>query len=120
MEHQKQPIVARWSHRCLLWALCAGLCASSAAWSTEAAANGFASRAGQKIADFRLHDFRGKEHALSEFKDRKLVAVAFLGTDCPLAKLYAPRLAELAAEFEKQGVAFVGIDSNSQDSLTDI
>jgi len=75
---------------------------------------------GKKVGDFRLHDFRGKEHALSEYADRKLVVVAFLGTDCPLAKLYAPRLAELAAEFEPQGVAFIGINSNFQDSLAQI
>jgi len=78
----------------------------------------FVSRVGQKIDDFRLRDFRGKEHALSDFQNSKLVVVAFLGTDCPLAKLYGPRLAELATEFEKQGVAFLGINSNSQDSLT--
>ena len=46
--------------------------------------------------------------------------VAFLGTECPLAKNYAPRLKELAAEFEKDGVAFVGIDANVQDSLSEI
>ena len=46
--------------------------------------------------------------------------MAFLGTECPLAKLYAPRLVELAAEFKDRGVAFVGIDSNQQDSVTEL
>ena len=48
------------------------------------------------------------------------MVVAFLGTECPLAKLYAPRLVELAAEFKDRGVAFVGIDSNQQDSVTEL
>ena len=42
----------------------------------------------------------------------KRVVVAFLGTECPLAKLYAPRLAELAKELPKDKVAFVAIDAN--------
>lgn len=46
--------------------------------------------------------------------------ICFLGTECPLARLYAPRLAELAAEFEPQGVRFIGIDSNRHDSLDEV
>lgn len=46
--------------------------------------------------------------------------ICFLGTECPLARLYAPRLAELAAEFEPQGVRFIGIDSNCHDSLDEV
>ena len=46
--------------------------------------------------------------------------VVFLGHECPIAKLIGPRLAEFAAHYEGKGVAFIGIDSNSQDSLSDI
>ena len=46
--------------------------------------------------------------------------LAFLGTECPLAKLYAPRLAALAKEYESRGVVFVGIDANRQDAATEI
>src|SRR5262249_1958583 len=46
--------------------------------------------------------------------------MAFLGTDCPLAKQYGPRLAELAKEFERRGVSFLSIDANQQDSMTAI
>src|SRR5690606_15291927 len=48
------------------------------------------------------------------------VIVVFLGTECPLAKLYGRRLAEIAAEYEPRGVQFVGIDSNVQDTLQKI
>jgi peroxiredoxin/mono/diheme cytochrome c family protein len=75
---------------------------------------------GRKIADFSLRDYRGKTYKLSDFADKKLVVIAVLGTECPLAKLYAPRLADLADEFESQGVAFLGLDANRQDSLTEI
>jgi peroxiredoxin/mono/diheme cytochrome c family protein len=65
---------------------------------------------------FKLQDFRGAWHELNEVKDRKIVVLAFLGTECPIAKVYAPRLAELARNFEKKGVAFFGVDSNEQDA----
>jgi peroxiredoxin len=74
---------------------------------------------GKSIADFSLPDYRGKVYSLADYKD-KLVVVAFIGTECPLAKTYAPRLRDLAAEFEKQGVAFVAIDANQQDTLSEI
>jgi peroxiredoxin len=70
--------------------------------------------------DFRLPDYYGRERSLAEFADRKLLVLVFLGTDCPLVKLYVPRLIALAAEFESQGVAFIGVNANRQDALTKI
>jgi peroxiredoxin/mono/diheme cytochrome c family protein len=75
---------------------------------------------GQAVEDFTLRDHRGAERSLGDWHDSKLVVVVFLGVDCPLAKLYGPRLADLAAEFEPRGVAFVGINSNRYDSVTAI
>ena len=49
---------------------------------------------------------------------KKLTVLCFLGTECPLAKLYAGRLQKLAEEFES--VRFLGINSNVQDSVDDI
>jgi peroxiredoxin/mono/diheme cytochrome c family protein len=72
------------------------------------------------IADFTLRDYRGREWSLKELADRRLVVVAFLGTECPLAKLYATRLRDLSSQYELRGVSFLGIISNRQDSLTEI
>ena len=79
-----------------------------------------ASRVGVAAPEFDLRDSYGKAYRLDDFADSKLVVVAFLGTDCPLVKLYAPRLNELAAEYASRGVAFVGINSNRQDPITKI
>lgn len=79
-----------------------------------------AAKIGIKAPAFTLSDFRGKAFNLTEMKDRKLVVVAFLGVECPLAKLYGNRLTNLAAVYEKQGVGFVGINSNQQDSLAEL
>ncbi len=75
---------------------------------------------GDSVQDFTLQDFRGKQVSLSDFADQQLVVLAFMGTECPLARLYAPRLEELASNYADQGVAFVAIDANSHDSLTEI
>lgn len=72
------------------------------------------------IAEFTLANHRGAEWSLSDVADSKLVVVAFLGTECPLAKLYGPRLAELQEQYKDRSVAFVGINSNTQDSMTEI
>jgi peroxiredoxin len=73
---------------------------------------------GKKIDNFTARDFRGKPASLADFSQHKVVVVAFLGTECPLAKLYAPRLAKLAADYQAGGVAFIAINSNQQDSIT--
>ncbi len=52
--------------------------------------------------------------------DSKLRVYAFLGCDCPVAKLYARRLDELRERFGSQGIEWVGVMSNPQDSLEDI
>ena len=65
---------------------------------------------------FKLQDFRGAWHRLDDVRESKVVVIAFLGTECPLASLYAPRLAELARAYEKKGVAFFGVDANQQDA----
>jgi peroxiredoxin len=69
---------------------------------------------------FNLQDFRGAWHRLDDTGKGKVVVLAFLGTECPLASLYAPRLGELARAYEKKGVAFFGVDSNPQDAPSDL
>jgi peroxiredoxin/mono/diheme cytochrome c family protein len=83
------------------------------AWAAEP-------EAGKRIANFRLNDYQGAAHALDDHGKSKLVVVAFLGTDCPLANRYADRLVELSKEYEPRGVAFLAIDSNKQDSLAEL
>ena len=75
---------------------------------------------GKQISGFELHDYLGAAHQLDEWAGKKAIVVVFLGDECPIAKLIGPRLAELAARYEDKGVAFIGIDSNSQDSMSDI
>jgi len=77
-------------------------------------------RVGRRIDDFQLQDSTGKEIALSDFPDRRVVVVLFMGTDCPLVKIYMPKLMAFAEEFAERGVAFLAIDSNLQDSRSEL
>ena len=74
----------------------------------------------QTVNDFRLTDHRGNEFSFTSFRDARLTVIAFLGTECPLAKLYGARLEALSQEYRKRGVKFVGICSNAQDSQQDV
>src|SRR5262245_31885242 len=74
---------------------------------------------GKKVENFSLPDIHGKACSLADYQG-KVVVLAFVGTECPLVKSYAARLRELAAEFESQGVVFLGVDSNLQDTLTEL
>jgi peroxiredoxin len=76
--------------------------------------------AGRQIGDFTLGDCRGTSWSLGDFPDAKLVVVAFLGTECPLAQQYSSQLVELSEKYKDRGVVFLGINANQQDSLTEI
>ena len=58
-----------------------------------------ASPIGEQIKEFTLSDHLGTKHSLGEWKAKRAVVVVFLGVECPLAKLYASRLNELALRY---------------------
>src|SRR4051794_28901686 len=60
------------------------------------AARGEDAALGRKIEQFSLVDTHGKTHTHAEFADRKALVLVTLATECPLARAYAPRMAELA------------------------
>lgn len=70
------------------------------------------------MPEFRLVDSAGVPHTSSQWKDRELIAIVFVGIECPLVQQYAGRLAQLAHEFPTVG--FLAVDANSQDTLQEI
>jgi peroxiredoxin len=75
---------------------------------------------GALVADVTLTDVSGKPRALSEFKGKKAIVVVFVGTECPIANLYFPGLAEMQKHYADKGVQFLAINSNDQDSFADV
>jgi peroxiredoxin len=70
-----------------------------------------------RLDDFELRDYHGRTHRLDEWGNSTVLVLAFLGNDCPLVKLYAPRLNELENEYASKGVRFIGINANQQDQV---
>src|SRR4051794_28796383 len=81
--------------------------------STRAAEPG---KVGLPVENFTLKDSAGKEHSLADYKDRKAVAVVFLGTECPINNAFLPVLAELHHTYSAKGVQILAINANRQDT----
>ncbi len=72
---------------------------------------------GRIIDGFRLEDPRtAKVIALADLKDKKAIAVVFLGTECPINTAFLPVLIDLHKAYHEKGVQFLGINANRQDS----
>ena len=69
---------------------------------------------------FQLPTLDGQLVSIEKAPDVKATVVCFLGAECPLVKLYSPRLTSFANEFATQGVRFVAVNSNRQDTVDDI
>lgn len=104
-----------------LWFMCLGVCLGVLYSSDRSAqADEQPIPIGKPAPEIALSDFGGKEWTSADFADKKVVVVAFLGVECPLVQQYAGRLGDMAREWAPKGVAFVGVNSNQQDSLAEI
>jgi peroxiredoxin len=74
---------------------------------------------GTKAPPFRLPDPHGKWVSLDDFHDAPAFLVVFMCNHCPYVKHIRSRFAELAKEYQAQGVGVVGINSNDIESYPD-
>ncbi|MCI0708414.1 MAG: thioredoxin family protein [Ignavibacteriae bacterium] len=74
----------------------------------------------KKFENFTLDDYNGTKHSLADFKDSKAIVVMFIATQCPISNAYNERMAELYKDYKGKDVAFVGINSNKQESVEEI
>jgi peroxiredoxin len=76
---------------------------------------------GAAAPDFRLTAIDGKTLSLAEAaRSHKAVVVMFIATKCPYSNAYNDRMRDLAAAYGKQGVLFVGINSNKTEPLAEV
>jgi peroxiredoxin len=83
-------------------------------------ANEWPLRNDERIADFSLKDLEGQTWDRARLSSFKALVVTFVGCECPLARLYATRLQELQKQFPDDSVVWLLINSNQQDSLTEL
>ncbi len=74
---------------------------------------------GTKAPDFSLPDPQGSTVKLAEFAGAPALLVIFMCNHCPFVKHVAGALANLAADYQKKDVAFVGINANDVERFPD-
>jgi len=69
------------------------------------------------LKNFTLTDTNGKEQSFDNLKGKNGAVVVFLSAQCPVVKLYKERINKIAADYQAKGINFVGVNSNSTESL---
>lgn len=84
-------------------------------FSTARAEDNFA--VGSTMESFSLPDVDGKMQSLNDLKGEKGTVIIFLSAQCPVVKGYNRRISQIAADYKSKGINFIGINSNSTESL---
>lgn len=74
---------------------------------------------GTRAPAFSLPDTEGKLVSLEDYKDASALLVVFLCNHCPFVKHILPHFVELAGEYQRRGVAVVGISPNDVSNYPD-
>jgi peroxiredoxin len=72
---------------------------------------------GSTVENFKLSDINGVEKSFNDLKGEKGTMVIFLSAQCPVVKQYNDRLNQVVADYKAKGINFIGINSNSTESL---
>jgi thiol-disulfide isomerase/thioredoxin len=72
---------------------------------------------GAKAPDFDLPGVDGKNHALKDFADAKVLVVVFTCNHCPTAQYYEGRLKALVDDYMDKGITVVAISPNDENSV---
>jgi len=71
------------------------------------------------LPHFSLPDFNGKTWTERDFQDAPALLVVFICPHCPYVKHVRKAFAQFASEYEKKGLAVVGINSNDSIAFPD-
>ncbi|MGE0128212.1 MAG: redoxin domain-containing protein [Blastocatellales bacterium] len=70
---------------------------------------------GNPAPDFALTDLNGKSHSLKDYRGKSVIVI-FISARCPISKAYNDRIRAVADEYTKRGVAFLGVNANTDES----
>lgn len=75
----------------------------------------------KEVPNFTLKDATDKAHSLKDLShEKKAIVVMFISTQCPVANDYNERIVALYDDYKDQGVQFIGINSNRNESVEEI
>jgi peroxiredoxin len=86
---------------------------------TASAADTSGPQVGKPAPTFDLKDVNGKEHKLADYAG-KIVVIQFQSATCPWERAYQPILNGVSDKYKDKGVVFVGINSNSSETVEKI
>ncbi|HQX55356.1 MAG TPA: redoxin domain-containing protein [Pyrinomonadaceae bacterium] len=72
---------------------------------------------GAKMVNFSMPGIDGKVRTLNELQGKNGAVIVFLSAQCPVVKSYNARINEIVADYRSKGINFIGINSNSTESL---
>ena len=72
---------------------------------------------GTTLENFSLPDTDGKIHSFKDLKGKNGAVIVFLSAQCPVVKAYNERISQIAADYAAKGITFIGINSNSTETL---
>ena len=75
----------------------------------------------KEVPNFTLKDAMDKEHSLKDLSHEKTATVViFISTQCPVFNHYNERIIALYNDYKDQGIQFIGINSNKNESVEEI
>lgn len=75
---------------------------------------------GQKAPEFTLKDLQGNEVPFSKISKERITVVDFWSVQCPYSIAWEERLTAIYQEYQKKGVAFAVLNSNSTEPGAEI
>src|SRR5437588_1516512 len=73
---------------------------------------------GHPAPDFSLPGIDGKTHTLAEYKNARLLMIAFISNHCPDSHAAESRIKKLVSDMKGKSFALVAINPNNPDGLS--
>lgn len=75
----------------------------------------------KEVPNFTLKDTTDKARSLKDLShEKKATVVMFISTQCPVSNDYNERIVALYDDYKDQGIQFIGINSNKNESVEEI
>lgn len=75
---------------------------------------------GAVMDNFSLSDLSGKAQTLNDMKGKNGAVIVFVSAQCPVVRGYNERMNQIAADYAAKGITFIGINSNSTETVAQI
>ena len=75
---------------------------------------------GAAMDNFSLSNLSGKAQTLNDMKGKNGTVIVFVSAQCPVVRGYNERMNQIAADYAAKGISFIGINSNSTETVAQI